>query len=151
MTKKVVQLSDVRAQKTDQERRKIERYFLKDVFQMFCVLNEKLSPIELIEAGEGGFSFRVPFHPEQKILTVEQELAIRVYLSRDTFLPLGIKIMSAIALAEEGQKYMRYGCSLDSAFSSYPAYQQLMKFIEAYSITCRKDKEKSSAGGFSGR
>ena len=40
---------------------------------------------------------------------------------------------------ENGARYTRFGCQMDAATASYPAYQQFVKFMKLYSEHAHKD------------
>lgn len=139
---KIIRLSDVRSRKRDSERREVERYFLREMIQAFCAFDSpgepsRLFPIELLEASETGFSFRVPYEMQDKL---PGDSKLRIYFSRDTYLYIGFAIENSAPMVDQGRKFMRYGCSVDQTFSSYPAYQQLIRFVGAYIEMSKRDK-----------
>jgi hypothetical protein len=147
----VIHMSDARARRSKENRRKFERFFLRDMMQFFCVVDSQVLPIELLDVSEAGCSFRVPL--EKKLEGVQEggPLSIRIYLSRDTYLLLGLQVSSIVPMTENGRTFKRYGCSLDQSFGSYQAYQQMIHFIDTYSRVCSREREKNSIGGGSGR
>ena len=140
-TQQVVDFNEARAQKMDEKRCKTERIFFKHLLGVYCVSgNAQMRPIELIEVSEEGCSFQVPFDAKNPWPTDDGEIPLRLYFSQDTYIPVHIKIQNARPSIEEGSRYMRYGCKVDQNYTSYPAYQQFVKFLKLYSEHAHKDK-----------
>jgi hypothetical protein len=151
----IIQLSDVRARRTQENRRKFERFFLRDMMQFFCMVDNRTLPIELLDVSETGCSFRVPQDKRDedgmKDVRDGSQVSIRIYLSRDTYLLLGMQVLSLVPMTENGRTYVRYGCALDQGFGSYAAFRQMVKFIDTYARVCSREREKNSIRGGSGR
>lgn len=140
----VISLTEVRSKKRAEDRRKVERFFLHDVLQVFSVENahfqDELVPLDILEVSERGFSFKVPYSQKNKIDT-NQELKIRFYLSRDTYLSIAASVASSVPMMENGDRYIRLGCAVDTHFSSYVAYLQMVQFFKAFSQVASTDRK----------
>ncbi len=140
-TKQVVDFSEARAQKLDEKRRKTERIFFKHLMGVYCVTGStQMRPIELIEVSEEGCSFQVPFDAKNPWPSDDGEIPLRLYFSQDTYILVHVRIKNAGACIDNGSRYMRYGCVVNDAMSSYPAYQQFVRFLKTYSEHAHKDK-----------
>jgi hypothetical protein len=137
----VVDFGEARAQKLDEKRRKTERIFFQKLLSVYTVVDQgKMLPIDMIEVSEEGCSFQVPFdpnHPWPK--TALENIAIRLYFSQDTYIPVHLKIQNSRPYIENGARFVRFGCSVDQTLSSYPAYQQFVRFLKMYSEHAHKD------------
>lgn len=137
----VVDFTEARAQKMDEKRRKTERIFFRHLLGVYCVTgNDQMRPIELIEVSEEGCSFQVPFDPAKPWPAEAQDVPLRLYFSQDTYLPVVVNIQNSRPSIEEGVRYTRYGCSVDKSLSSFPAFQQFVRFLRLYSEHAHKDK-----------
>lgn len=145
----VIELDSVRAQRAADERRRIQRIFLKDMFQVF-VSNGRdgtLYPVEVNEASEDGCSFRVPLNAIPEASEVfSGPLQVRIYMSQQTYLSIGAEVKNVNPMVDEGGKFLRFGCSVDTTFASYEAYKQLVKFMEAWAGASKKDLRKVVSG-----
>jgi hypothetical protein len=143
-TSKVVNLAEIRSKRNDSERRQVKRHFLHEILQFFCVPGGgTMCPVEVLEGSETGCSFRVPHEKAGQIVGAESP-AFRIYLSRDSFILVGFRIVKAVDMTENGRKYMRFGCEIDRTYSSYPAYQQLLRFVDSYSELSVKETRQAS-------
>ena len=141
-TEHVVDFNQARQQKMDEKRRKTERIFFHQLLGVYCVTgNEQIRPIEIVEVSEDGCSFQVPFNPDKPWPESDaKELPMRMYFSQDTYIPVVLKIENSRSCIENGSRYVRYGCSVDKALTSYPAYQQFVRFLKLYAEHAHKDK-----------
>lgn len=145
----VIELSSVRAKRAADERRRIERFLLKDMLQVFATNGRdgNLYPVEMHEASEDGCSFRIPYNAiPDAAQTFSGPLQLRVYMSQKTYLAIGVDVKNANPMVEEGARYIRFGCFVDKSFASYAAYQQLIRFMEAWSNASKTDQREVSAG-----
>ncbi len=143
--KQVVDFGEARAQRLDEKRRKTERIFFQHLLGVYSVTgNAQMRPIELIEVSEDGCSFQVPFDAAKPWPADSRELPIRLYFSQDTYIPVMLTVVNSRPSIESGTRYVRYGCTVDKTMSSYPAYQQFVKFLALYSEHAHKDKGEVS-------
>lgn len=139
--KSVVDFTEARAQRLDEKRRKTERIFFKHLLGVYCVTgNDQMRPIELVEVSEEGCSFQVPYDANNPWPTDMSDLPLRLYFSQDTYVPVILKIQNSRPCIDNGVRQVRFGCAVDQSVSSYPAYQQFVKFLKAYSEHAHKDK-----------
>jgi hypothetical protein len=138
--KKVIDFNEVREQKLAEKRRRTERIFFRSLISVYSLIsNSKMQPVELIEVSEDGCSFQVPYditNPEPWSL---EDIPIRLYFSQDTYLEIVVKILNSRPVHENDTRYVRYGCSVDKELTSYPAYQQFVKFLKLYAEYAHQD------------
>lgn len=137
----VVDFTQARAQKIDEKRRKTERIFFQQMLGVYCVTDasEQMRPLEIVEVSEDGCSFQVPFDSAKPWPKDIEEVAIRLYFSQDTYLMIHAKIQNSRSYIDKGARFQRFGCKLDQETSSYPAYQQFVRFLKLYSEHAHKD------------
>jgi hypothetical protein len=142
-TPTVVDFSEARAQRMDEKRRKTERIFFNQLMGVYSVTGggDQMQPIELLEVSEEGLSFQIKFDSNRKPWPAQDQtdLPIRLYFSQDTYVPIVIRVQNSTAKIEEGIRFLRYGCTVDKTLTSYPAYQQFVRFLKAYSEHAHKD------------
>lgn len=140
LEKRVVDFSEVRAQKLDEKRRKTERIFFKHLLSVYSVVGQsQMRPIELIDVSADGCSFQVPYDSEKPWPTDAKEMPLRLYFSQDTYLEIHVTIQNARPAIERNASFMRYGCTVDKTTAAYAAFQQFVKFLELYSEHAHKD------------
>jgi hypothetical protein len=141
----VVDFNQARAQKMDEKRRKTERIFFEKLLGVYCATgHDKMRPIEIVEVSEEGCSFQVPFDAKNPWPNDEKELPIRFYFSQDTYILVHCKIQNSRSTIDKGERYVRFGCQVDQGVSSYPAYQQFVRFLRMYSEHAHKDNGDAS-------
>jgi hypothetical protein len=130
----------------EEKRRKTERIFFKQMLGIYCVTGagegDKARQLDIVDISEDACSFQVPFDPKDPWPSTLQEIPLRVYFSQDTYLPVHLKIQNSRPCIEEGQRYVRYGCSIDKSVTSYETFQQFVRFLKSYSVHAHKDTGK---------
>jgi hypothetical protein len=139
--RQVIDFNEMRAQKLEEKRRKTERIFFKHLLSVYTVVGngKQMAPIEIIDISEEGLAFQVPFNPDKPWPTQTTEIPLRLYFSQDTFLEVIAKVANSRPSIENGARFTRFGCQVDQATKSYPAYQQFVKFMKLYSEHAHKD------------
>jgi len=136
----VIDFSKAREQKLDEKRRKTERIFFRQILGIYTVSgDDRLREIEIVDVSEEGCSFQVPFKQEEPWPGDLEELTLRFYVTQDTYLPVLVKIQNSRPSIVDGIRYVRYGCAVDQTASSYPAYQQFVRFLKTYAVHAHKD------------
>lgn len=136
----VVDFNEVRAQRMEEKRRKTERIFMNHFLGVYTVTgNKSLHQIELVDLSEGGLGFQVPFNPDKPFPTNDGTMAIRLYFSQDSFLEVYCKVENSRPAVQNGTRYVKYGCSVDTTASTYPAFQAFVKFLKTYAEVAQKD------------
>lgn len=137
---RLVDFSEVRAQRLEEKRRKTERIFFKHILGVYSVVgNSGMRSVDLIEMSEDGCSFQVPYDPKEPWPRDTSEIPLRLYFSQDTYLEIIVRPQNSRPSIENSVRYVRYGCAVDTSTKSYPAYQQFVKFLKLYSEHARKD------------
>jgi hypothetical protein len=142
---KVVDFNQVRTQKLDEKRRKTERIFFTNLLGVYCVTgNSSIKQLQLVDVSEDGLSFIVPFDVKNPWPKETDELPIRLYFTQDTYLPINVKIVNSRPSIENGARYVRYGCTVDSTLQSYETYLQFVRFLKSFSEQAHKDEGKDT-------
>ena len=142
---KVVDFNQARNQKLDEKRRKTERIIFQKPLGVYCVMDQsQMKQLELVDVSENGVSFTVPFDVKNPWPREDGELPIRLYFTQDTYLPIQVKIVNSRPSIENGQRYVRYGCTVDNSLQSYETYRQFVRFLKAFSEHAHKDQGQDS-------
>ena len=137
---RVIDFNEVRSQKLEQKRRSTERIFFKHLLSVYSVVGgTSMCAIEFIDLSEDGCSFQIPYDVNSPWPTDAENIPLRIYFSQDTFLEIRVKVENSRPSIENNRRYVRFGCSVDKTTQSYPAYQQFVRFMKAYSEHSRKD------------
>jgi hypothetical protein len=135
---KVVDLNEKRAQQVvTSDRRKSERVLLSDFISVQVVVpGFGLIKASLYDIHENGVSFDMESrHGKFK---VGEEVALRVYLNRESYFPITVKTKHATYVVDEDVN--RHGAEFVKASSNDVALHHLVKFLENASRSLRSDK-----------
>ncbi len=139
--RQVIDFNQMRAQKLEEKRRKTERIFFKHLLSVYTVIgnSRQMAAIDVIDISEDGIAFQVPFNSEKPWPATSSDIPMRLYFSQDTYLEVLATVVNSRPSIEHGVRYTRYGCQIDQTTSSYPAYQQFVKFMKLYAEQSHKD------------
>lgn len=138
----VISFTKVREAKIEEKRRKYERILFKHILGVYCVAEGVgLKAVELVDVSPEGMSFQLPINSKNlDVLETGREIVFRFYFSQDTFLPVVVKIQNERQCIEDGQKFVRFGCAVDSTSQSYETYKLFVTFLSKYAATSQQDK-----------
>jgi hypothetical protein len=147
----VVDLGAARDQRARENRRRVERYFLDRLVEVFCEMAGRNEPyaVRLDEVSQAGCSFSLtreaadtlPKAPDGGYLPIEA----KIYFSKESFVRVGFRVTSVSPELRSQGRSMRVGCELDPAFSAAEAFVQFVRFIEAYSAHCGTDVKRAGS------
>jgi hypothetical protein len=139
---KVISFTKVREAKIEEKRRKYERILFKHILGVYCVAEGKgLKAVELVDVSTGGISFQLPVNSKNlESLAAGRDVTFRFYFSQETFIPVQVKIQNERLCVENGQKYVRFGCTVDTTSQSYETYKLFVMFLGSYAETSHQDK-----------
>lgn len=138
----VISFTKVREARIEEKRRKYERILFRHILGVYCVAEgQGLKAVELVDVSTDGMSFQLPIHSKNlEALRAGSEMGFRFYFSQDTFIPVHVKIQNERQCIEDGQKYIRFGCTVDITSQSYETYKLFVMFLSKYAETSQQDK-----------
>ena len=137
---RVINFNEVREQRLEEKRRQTERIFFKNILGVYSVIaHSKIHPIEMVDVSEDGCAFQIPYDSKRIWPKDTQNIPIRLYFSQDTYIEIIVKIQNSRPFIQDGNSYVRFGCTVDKEASSYPAYQHFVRFLRLYAEHSRKD------------
>lgn len=138
----VINFTKAREAKIEERRRKYERVLFKQILGVYCVAEGKgLKAVELVDVSPDGLSFQLPTQSKNLDAVVPgQELTFRFYFSQDTFIPVMVRVQNERQCVENGERFIRFGCTVDTASQSYESYKLFVQFLAKYAETCHPDK-----------
>ncbi len=141
----VVDFNEVRAQKLEEKRRSTERIFFKNLLSVYSVIEgSTLMPIEFMDISDEGCAFQVPYDPTSPWPKETDQIPLRIYFTQSTYLELKVTIRNSRTCIENNQRYVRYGCTIDTTSRAYEAYLQFVRFMRAYSEHSHRDLGKNT-------
>ena len=142
----VIDFARAREKKLEQKVRQNERVVFGKLLSVYSVFADStIHPVEMIEVSEAGLSFQVPDVAEKPTAHNGGEIPIRMYFSQDTYLEILVSIKNTRPSIENGEKFLRYGCAVDTTTQSFPAYQLFVQFLKQYAMQSHRDMGKVTA------
>ncbi len=133
----LVDITERRQEAIRSERRDAKRTVLTQFMGAFVVLPQRgLQKVDLYDISNTGLSFDLPF--ESGKLNIGEEVAVRFYISQNTYFPFRIKITNTRHIADEG--VYRHGSSFIEEKANKEPLKHLVNFIESVSVALHEDR-----------
>jgi hypothetical protein len=135
-TAPIVDMTERRNEILQQERRQVRRTILSEFLSACVVLPKRgLLKVMVYDISENGIAFDTAGEVGQ--FKAGEELAMRVYLSNETYFPFVATIANVRALVDEGT--FRHGANFEKGTVNDQALFHFVKFIETVSASLQRD------------
>ncbi len=132
----VVDMTERRNEMITQERRLVRRTILSEFIGAFLVVPDRgLQKVTMHDISDNGIAFDIDFEAGQ--LKIGEEVAMRVYLSNQTYFPFIIKIANARSIPAEG--ISRHGGNFVRGTVNDVALHHFVRFFETVSASLQTD------------
>lgn len=133
----VIDMTEKRNEILSQERRQVRRTILREFLGTFALVPRKgLMRVNLYDISENGLSFDVDVAAGK--FMVGEEVAIRIYLSQETYFPFTVKVSNVRHLVDEGT--FRHGVNLQKDTLNGEALLHFTRFLESVSASLQTDR-----------
>lgn len=131
----VVGFEEKRKEILTQERRQNRRTILSNFLGAFVVVPEQgLREVTLYDISEGGVAFDLEILSGQ--FRANEELAMRVYLSKEIYVPFHVKVKNVREIKDES--VYRHGANFVGAAGD-EVLKHFVKFVEAMGVHLKRD------------
>jgi len=150
----VINLDQFRNRKSEEKKRKTERLFFHNLVGVYGIVQPgKMLPVDLIDVSEEGLAIQVPYptsvaSKEQAWPRDSENVSLRLYFSPDSFMEVVVDVKNSRPTIENGSKYVRYGCAVNSGHRSYAAWKNFVIFLRAYTDVSERDSGNINVGNF---
>lgn len=144
---KVISFEEKRKDSIEKRKRNFERVLFTEFLGSYAEIDDNGTKysVNLIDISRTGCMFQVPFAEYSKHRFKEnEEITVRVYFTKDDFLPVVIKVKhGAEYIDEKGDAYLRYGGEFDTSIPSFQAFKPFIEFIYKFAEFSCVDKGES--------
>ena len=132
----VVNLSQLRDERIQEERREVRRTILTQFIALHAVIpNQGLLRVLLSDINERGLAFQIEDH--RGAFNVGDPMELRIYLDHQTYFPIQVKVVHVQRQPEEGM--IRHGCEFLPESLNENALHHFVGFLESVTAAFRKD------------
>lgn len=119
------------------ERRQVKRTILGEFVGAFVLIPEVgLQKVSLFDISDDGLSFDLDI--ELGHFNIGEEFAMRLYLSKDTFMPFTVRVANHRDIADEGVS--RHGVQFLKESTNQEAMGHFVKFLETVTASLQTDR-----------
>ena len=144
---KVIDFQAKRKDSIAKRKRSFERVLFSEFLGSYAELDENGTKyqVTMVDLSYDGCLFQVPFTKNAKTQFQEnQDVTVRVYFTKDDFLPLVINIKHIIEYIDErGEAHIRFGGIFDKSLPSFQAFEPFIDFIFKFAEFSCIDKGES--------
>lgn len=144
---KVIDFQQKRQDSIEKRKRSFERVLFSEFLGSYAEIDDNGTKysVLLVDISREGCLFQVPFTKNTKSQFPENsEATIRVYFTKDDFLPLVVNIKHATEyIDEKGDAYMRFGGEFNKDLPSFQAFEPFIEFIYKFAEFSCIDKGES--------
>ena len=144
---KVIDFQAKRKDSIEKKKRSFERVLFKEFLGSFAEIDENGTKYDvgLVDISKDGCLFQVPYTPQNKEhFKTGHDVTIRVYFTKDDFLPLVVNIKHGNEyIDEKGDAFVRYGGIFDKSLPSFQAFSPFIEFIYKFAEFSCVDKGES--------
>ena len=143
---KILSFNDKRVENIERKRRDFERILFNNLLGAYSVIDQAgvIFPIEMIDISYDGMSFRVPRGAIGSTFKKEDEVTLRMYFTKDTYVPVLTNIKwSKDSRGEDGEIYLEYGVKVDQSVPTFGAVKPFIEFLYKFAELSTEDKGNS--------
>lgn len=134
---KILDFNQKKQQNVEEKRRTYERIMFKNLMGVYSVVEDQVAifPIELVDISLEGCLIQIPWSPvlkEENSWRLNQELKLRLYFTKGSYLPALVKIKRVQEYVEKGQSFLRYGLEFDRSVPTFEALKIFIQFLYKY-------------------
>ena len=142
----VLSFSEKREENIERKRRNFERILFNNFLGAYSVIDQAgvVFPIEMLDISQDGMSFRVPRGAVGSSFRKNEELTLRMYFTKNSFIPVVSNIMwSKDVKGDDGEIYLEYGVQFDKSIPTFEALKPFIEFLYKFAELSTEDKGKS--------
>ena len=142
----ILSFNEKREENIERKRRNFERILFNNLLGAYSVIDQAgvVFPIEMQDISHDGMSFRVPRGAIGSTFKKNDELTLRMYFTKDTFIPVVTNIIwSKNMKGEDGEVYLEYGVKFDKSIPTFEALKSFIDFLYKFAALSTEDKGKS--------
>lgn len=144
---KVIDFESKRKDSIEKRKRNFERVLFQEFLGSYAEIDENGTKfnVSLVDISRDGALFQIPFTEHARdYFTKGKETTVRVYFTKDDFLPVVINIRHATEyIDDKGNAFMRYGGEFDKSLPSFQAFEPFIEFIYKFAEFSCIDKGES--------
>jgi len=140
---KLINFNDKRKELIEEKRRNFERVIFENFLGAYTVLDKNgvIYPIKLIDISQEGCMIRLPWGQKDQAMEVGQELTLRFYFTKDSFVPAVCSVRySREFIDRDGKDYLNYGLEFDRTMASYAAIKAFVDFLVKFAELSAHDR-----------
>lgn len=135
MTAQVFDFKKKRAENIEKKKRQFERVLFSDFVECYCVTPQKdgLFSVNVIDVSQSGCQLQVEVQENiDKLFKLKNELELRFFFTKKSFLSAQIKIMRLVKAEVAGKQVIKVGCEFDQKMPSFQAIKSMVSFFYNY-------------------
>lgn len=143
----VIDFQAKRLSSIEKRKRSFERVLFSEFLGSYAEIDENGTKfdVQLVDISRDGCLFEIPFSESSRnFFKNKDEVTLRVYFTKDDFLPLSINVRHFNEhIGERGEAWLRFGGEFDKSLPSFQAFEPFIEFIYKFAEYSCVDKGES--------
>ena len=142
---KILNFNQKRQLNIERKRRNFERVFFQNFLGAYATIEQAgvIAPIDILDISKEGLLFKSPTGSRSTSLCVNDEVTIRLYFTKDNYIPVILKVVRTKNTKEAGELFTEYGCTFDKTIPTFNALSCFIDFIYSFAEHSSVDKGDS--------
>lgn len=135
MSDKILDFTKKREENIEHKRRAFERIVFNNFLGAYTTMDEDggIYPIDLVDVSQDGCMIQIPWNERtDKKFREGDEKNFRMYFTKNSYVPVFVKIRYSQSYIENGKSFMRYGCEFDKSVPSFGALKSFIDFMSQF-------------------
>jgi hypothetical protein len=142
----ILSFNEKREENIERKRRNFERILFNNFLGAYSVIDQAgvVFPIDMLDISHDGMSFKVPRGAIGSSFQKNEDLTLRMYFTKDTFIPVVTSIKwTKDYKGDDGEIYLEYGVKFDKSVPTFEALKPFIDFLYKFAELSTEDKGKS--------
>lgn len=144
---KVIDFESKRQESIEKRKRSFERVLFSEFLGSYAEIDQNGTKFDvtMVDISRDGCLFQIPFsETSRNHFKDKDEVTVRVYFTKDDFLPLSVSIKHFNEYIDErGEACLRFGGEFDKSLPSFQAFKPFIEFIYKFAEYSCIDKGES--------
>ena len=139
---KLLNFNQKRVSNIEKKRRNFERVFFQNFLGAYATIEQSgvIAPIEILDISKEGLLFKLSSGGRSSNLRVNDEISIRLYFTKDSYIPVILNIVRMNNVNEMGEISQEFGCKFDKSVPTFEALNNFINFIYSFAEHSSFDK-----------
>ena len=139
---KVLNFTKKRQENIEEKRRNFERVFFQNFLGAYATVEQSgvIKPVDILDISKDGMLFQSQSSARGPGLAVHDEVTLRLYFTKQSYIPVILKVVRTKNKLIHGDPYNEYGCTFDKSVPTFQAVSHFIDFVYSFAEHSSMDR-----------